>query len=81
MLQAPDATRGLELLAQHTDDILVVISDVKLPDGHGVDLIPCFKAKAPEAEIVLLTAFGTIPDGVQAMKAGAFDYLTKGDFE
>ncbi|GAA3937519.1 sigma-54 dependent transcriptional regulator [Hymenobacter algoricola] len=81
VLQAPDATRGLETLEQHAADVLVVVSDVKLPDGHGVDLIPRFRSKAPEAEIVLLTAFGTIPDGVQAMKAGAFDYLTKGDFE
>lgn len=80
-LQAPDATRGLELLQQHADEILVVISDVKLPDAHGVDLIPRLKAKAPDIEIVLLTAFGSIPDGVRAMKQGAFDYLTKGDFE
>ncbi|MBX0289600.1 sigma-54 dependent transcriptional regulator [Hymenobacter sp. HSC-4F20] len=81
VLQAPDATRGLEMLQQHADAVLVVVSDVKLPDAHGVDLIPRLKAKAPDIEIVLLTAFGTIPDGVRAMKQGAFDYLTKGDFE
>ena len=81
VLQAPDARRGLELLQAHADDILLVLSDVKLPDGHGVDLLPRYKAAAPDAEVVLLTAFGTIPDGVKAMKLGAFDYLTKGDFE
>ncbi|RSK33177.1 sigma-54-dependent transcriptional regulator [Hymenobacter metallilatus] len=81
VLQAPDASRGLELLQHHAQEVLVVVSDVKLPDAHGVDLIPRLKAKAPDAEIVLLTAFGTIPDGVRAMKQGAFDYLTKGDFE
>ncbi|UOQ77284.1 response regulator [Hymenobacter sp. 5516J-16] len=81
VLQAPDASRGLELLQQHANEVLVVVSDVKLPDAHGVDLIPRLKAKAPDMEIVLLTAFGTIPDGVRAMKQGAFDYLTKGDFE
>ncbi|TYZ06211.1 sigma-54-dependent Fis family transcriptional regulator [Hymenobacter lutimineralis] len=81
VLQAPDASRGLELLQQHADEVLVVVSDVRLPDAHGVDLIPRLKAKAPDIEIVLLTAFGTIPDGVKAMKLGAFDYLTKGDFE
>jgi two-component system NtrC family response regulator len=81
VLQAADAYRGLELLSQHADDVLVVISDVKLPDANGVELLPRFKAKAPAAEVVLLTAFGTIPDGVKAMKLGAFDYLTKGDFE
>ncbi|TGE24367.1 sigma-54-dependent Fis family transcriptional regulator [Hymenobacter aquaticus] len=79
VLQAPDARRGLEMLQQHADEVLVVLSDVKLPDAHGVELIPKLRARCPEAEIVLMTAFGTIPDGVQAMKQGAFDYLTKGD--
>ncbi|UOQ96429.1 sigma-54 dependent transcriptional regulator [Hymenobacter sp. 5317J-9] len=81
VLQAPDATRGLELLQQHADEVLLVLSDVKLPDANGVDLLPRLKAAAPDAEVVLLTAYGTIPDGVKAMKLGAFDYLTKGDFE
>ena len=81
VLQAPDARRGLELLQQHAAEVLLVLSDVKLPDGHGVDLLPRYKAAAPNAEVVLLTAFGTIADGVKAMKLGAFDYLTKGDFE
>lgn len=79
VLQAPDARRGLEVLRQQTDEILVVLSDVKLPDGHGVELVPRYKAAAPLAEIILLTAYGTVPDGVTAMKLGAFDYLTKGD--
>ncbi|WP_311136530.1 sigma-54-dependent transcriptional regulator [Hymenobacter cellulosilyticus] len=79
VLQAADARRGLETLQQHADEVLVVLSDVKLPDAHGVELIPKLRARCPEAEIVLMTAFGTIPDGVQAMKQGAFDYLTKGD--
>jgi DNA-binding NtrC family response regulator len=79
VLQAPDARRGLETLREHADEILVVLSDVKLPDGHGVDLLPRYRSAAPLAEIILLTAYGTVPDGVQAMKAGAFDYLTKGD--
>ena len=79
VLQAPDAYRGLALLAEHADDIILILCDVKLPDGQGVELLPRFKAKAPLAEVVLLTAYGTVPDSVRAMKAGAFDYLTKGD--
>ena len=79
VLTAPAARRGLELLAQHAAEVLVVLCDVKLPDGHGPDLLPRFQQLAPLAEIILLTAYGTIADGVAAMKRGAFDYLTKGD--
>ncbi|MBU6123053.1 sigma-54-dependent transcriptional regulator [Hymenobacter siberiensis] len=77
--QAPDAMRGLEALRELANEVLVVLSDVKLPDGRGLDLLPRYKALAPLAEVVLMTAYGTIPDGVRAMKEGAFDYLTKGD--
>jgi two-component system NtrC family response regulator len=79
VLQAPDARRGLQALTEHPGEILVILSDVKLPDGHGVALLPRYQAAAPLAEIILLTAYGTVADGVQAMKQGAFDYLTKGD--
>lgn len=57
----------------------VVICDVKLPDGSGVDFIMEIKEKQPLSETILLTAYGNIPDGVQAIKNGAFDYITKGD--
>ena len=79
VLQAPDAHRALETLRDHADEVLVVLSDVKLPDGRGLDLLPRYKTLAPLAEVVLMTAYGTIADGVRAMKLGAFDYLTKGD--
>ena len=77
--QAPDAHRGLEALRELADEVLLVLSDVKLPDGRGLDLLPRYKTLAPLAEVVLMTAYGTIADGVRAMKEGAFDYLTKGD--
>ncbi len=61
------------------EEIDVVLCDVKLPDGTGVDFSKTLKEKYPSIEIILLTAYGNIPDGVQAIKNGAFDYLTKGD--
>ena len=79
VLQAPDARRGLETLRQHAADILVILCDVKLPDANGVELLGRLKVLAPLTEVVLMTAYGTITDGVRAMKLGAFDYLTKGD--
>jgi DNA-binding NtrC family response regulator len=57
----------------------VILCDVKLPDGNGVDFIKEVKSKFPLIEIILLTAYGNIPDGVQAIKNGAFDYVTKGN--
>jgi len=60
-------------------DIDIVLCDVKLPDGNGVEFSKTMKDKFPAVEIILLTAFGNIPDGVMAIKNGAFDYITKGD--
>lgn len=77
VFQAGDCKSGLKRLEQNAID--VVICDVKLPDGRGVDLTKIIKDKYPTVEIILLTAYGNIPDGVQAIKNGAFDYITKGD--
>ncbi|MFS8082728.1 MAG: sigma-54-dependent transcriptional regulator, partial [Ginsengibacter sp.] len=77
VLQAGDCKSGLRKMEQH--DVDVIICDVKLPDGSGVDLSKQIKEKYPAVEIILLTAYGNIPDSVQAIKNGAFDYITKGD--
>lgn len=77
VLQASDAKTGLKKL--EIADIDVVICDVKLPDASGVDLVKTIKEKHRDTEIILLTAYGNIPDGVLAIKNGAFDYITKGD--
>ncbi len=68
---------GLKAIEKEDPD--VILCDVKLPDGNGVDFIREVKIKFPLIEIILLTAYGNIPDGVQAIKNGAFDYLVKGD--
>lgn len=57
----------------------VVLCDVFLPDGNGVDFVVNIKSTLPDCEVIMLTANGNISDGVQAIKNGAFDYLTKGD--
>lgn len=77
VLQAGDCKTALKKLEQN--DIDVVLCDVKLPDGNGVELAKKIKDKFLIPEIILLTAYGNIPDGVQAIKNGAFDYITKGD--
>lgn len=75
--QAGDCRTALKQLELQSPD--VVLCDVFLPDGNGVDLVSSVKKTAPNVEIILLTAHGNIPDGVQAIKNGAFDYITKGD--
>lgn len=57
----------------------VILCDVFLPDGNGVEMISEMKQACPASEVVLLTAHGNIGDGVQAIKNGAFDYIVKGD--
>ena len=75
--QAGDCRVALRQLELQTPD--VALCDVFLPDGNGVDLVLSIKKAAPNVEVILLTAHGNIPDGVQAIKNGAFDYITKGD--
>lgn len=59
--------------------IHVIILDVNLPDGNGLEFISETKQIYPEIEIILFTSRGSIPDGVKSIKLGAFDYIVKGD--
>lgn len=77
VMEAGDSKQAMKILSKET--IHVVISDVKLPDANGLELTKEIKSKYPATEVIVLTAYGTINDGVQAIKNGAFDYLTKGD--
>ncbi|MFD0751592.1 sigma-54-dependent transcriptional regulator [Mucilaginibacter calamicampi] len=77
VLQAYTAKQGLSIL--HHEDVVLVISDVKLPDANGVELVKAIKQIKPYVEVINLTAYGTIADGVQAIQNGAFNYITKGD--
>jgi len=77
VFEAPDLKSGFKNLEQK--DIDVVLCDVKLPDGNGVDFLQKIKTSFPLTEVILLTAYGKISDGVLAMKNGAFDYIVKGD--
>ncbi|MBC7688831.1 MAG: sigma-54-dependent Fis family transcriptional regulator [Aquabacterium sp.] len=77
VIQAGTIKAAMKLLEKEKAD--VVLCDVKLPDGNGVDFVKQVKPLYPQLEIILLTAYGNIGDGVQAMKNGAFDYITKGD--
>lgn len=76
--QAANFKQGIKLLEQDKN-IDIVLTDVKLPDGNGIEQLEKIKKINPLCEVIVMTAFGSIHDGVKAMKLGAFDYFTKGD--
>lgn len=59
----------------------VALIDVILPDINGIELTKIIKDKSPETEIIVMTAFANIKDGVEAIKNGAYDYIEKGKDE
>jgi DNA-binding NtrC family response regulator len=67
-----DAIRGVE----HQDFDLVV-TDMRMPDGTGMEVMRAARKASPETAVILLTAYGSVPDAVSAMRDGALDYLTK----
>lgn len=77
VLEAATLAAATKILQKENIDVL--LCDVKLPDGTGVGFVKVVKQQYPAIETILLTAYGNIADGVQAMRNGAFDYITKGD--
>ena len=63
------------LLKQREFDL--VVSDMRMPDGDGMEVIRAARTSSSATAVILLTAFGTVPDAVLAMRNGAFDYMTK----
>lgn len=79
VIQASNVKEAIRIL--NKENIHVVVSDARLPDGNGVELTTRIRKEYPGVEVIVLTAYGTIQDGVNAIKNGAFDYLTKGDHQ
>jgi two-component system response regulator HydG len=75
VLAATDGAAGLELLRKHR--VGVLLTDLMMPRTTGMDLLKAAKTVAPETEVVLMTAYGTVETAVQAMKEGAYDFVTK----
>src|SRR2546428_11587580 len=72
---APDATEALALLERHGPD--VIFSDVRMAGMDGLALLREIRRRRPDAVVVLMTAYATVAEAVEAMRAGAYDYLVK----
>jgi two-component system response regulator AtoC len=66
---------GVERIRQGGVDL--VVSDVKMPDMDGLDMLREIKAVTPSPHVITITAFGSIDTAIRAVKLGAFDYITK----
>jgi two-component system response regulator HydG len=75
VLSATDGNAGLDLLRKHR--VHVLLTDLMMPQTSGMDLLRASKTIAPETEVVLMTAYGTVETAVDAMKEGAYDFVTK----
>lgn len=72
---ASSGQKAMEALRQEEFD--VVISDLRMEGPSGIDLLRWLRETAPETEVIILTAYGTVEGAVEAMKLGAYDYIAK----
>jgi DNA-binding NtrC family response regulator len=72
---AVDGTAGMDLLTRHSYDLLLL--DLSLPRESGLDLLPRIKSLAPELPVIMITAYGTVGNVVDAIRAGASNFIQK----
>jgi DNA-binding NtrC family response regulator len=72
---AADGGQAISLVAAQPFD--VVVTDLKMPGADGFEVLRAVKARAPETEVIMMTAYASVGDAVEAMKQGAYDYLQK----
>jgi two-component system nitrogen regulation response regulator GlnG len=75
VLSASDAKRALEMVRTHR--VHVVLTDLMMPGTTGLELLRAIKQVAPDVEVVLMTAFGSVEAAVSAMRDGAYDFVEK----
>ena len=72
---ASNGEEAIGLLGQTVFDLVLV--DIKMPHGDGYSVLKAVKAKSPETVVIMITAYGSLESAVQAMREGAFDYISK----
>jgi DNA-binding NtrC family response regulator len=69
------ASEGLQILTERPVD--VVLTDLKMPNVDGIEVLTAIKKEWPDVEVIMITGYQTIDTAVQAIKMGAFDYIEK----
>jgi len=74
-----DTASGVREAIQHAEQRQydLVVTDIRMPDGSGMEVMCAVRSASPATGVILLTAYGSVPDAVTAMRDGALDYLTK----
>jgi len=75
IFSASSGKEGIEIV--NTNPVDIILSDFKMPDLNGVEVLEQVKKLNPEISFVIVTAYGTVENAVQAMRFGAFDYISK----
>jgi len=75
VLTTPSPKKAIEITKK--DDIDVLVSDIKLPEMSGMEVLKRLRKARPELPVVMITAYGTIKEAVEALKMGAYDYIIK----
>jgi DNA-binding NtrC family response regulator len=76
--QVSTALSGEEAIAQGTDNLFdIIITDVRMGEKDGMDVLRFFKKNAPDTGVIMITAFGSIETAIEAIREGAYDYISK----
>ncbi len=77
VVQAAGHRQALEALRQSPQPFPVVLTDLRMPDGSGLDVLTACKTRDQTTEVILITAHSSIENAIDAMRAGAYDFVTK----
>jgi two-component system response regulator PilR (NtrC family) len=77
VVSAPGFRAASEALIRSPQPFAVVLSDLAMPDGSGLDVISAAKQRDPSAQVILITAHSTLENAIAAMRSGAYDFVTK----
>ncbi|MGC4070083.1 MAG: sigma-54 dependent transcriptional regulator [Polyangiaceae bacterium] len=77
VVSAPGYRMAAEIIAQHPSPFPVVLTDLKMPDGSGLDVLSSAKSRSPLTEVIVLTAHSSVENAIDAVRSGAYDFVSK----